>query len=83
MNRKQFLLTSIAILMALVVGAVLNNIIHVPPAQAQERLTIPKSYGTVKGSMGNGLIFEDSKGTIRLVDVSDGHRGQVFEIQRQ
>lgn len=83
MNRKQFLLTSIAILMALFVGAVLNNIIHVPPAQAQERLTIPKSYGTLKGSIGGGLIFEDLKGTIRLVDIGE-RRGRVeVEIQRQ
>lgn len=35
MNKKQFLLASIAILGALVVGLVLNNWIHVPSAHAQ------------------------------------------------
>jgi hypothetical protein len=69
MNRKQFLLTSIAVLVALVVGAVLNNFIHIPTAQAQQVYTIPKSFGTLKGSAGVHLIFEDSAGTIRLVYV--------------
>ncbi|HVS80398.1 MAG TPA: hypothetical protein VHE60_01530 [Pyrinomonadaceae bacterium] len=35
MNKKRFLLTLIAILVALAVGAVLNSILHVPTAQAQ------------------------------------------------
>ncbi|MEN3334141.1 MAG: hypothetical protein V7641_3506 [Blastocatellia bacterium] len=39
MNRKQFLLTSVAILYALIAGAALNNILHVPSAQAQAMRT--------------------------------------------
>ena len=35
MNRQQFLVTSIAILLALSIGAVLNSIFHVRTAQAE------------------------------------------------
>ena len=82
MNRKRFLVTSIAILMALVVGAALNNILYVQRAQAQGRRTIPKSWGTLKGSVGISLIFEDSTGTIRFVGVAQEANGVGGEIQR-
>lgn len=84
MNLKRFFLTSIAILMALVVGAALNSILHFPSVQAQESqpLTIPKSYGTLKGSFGmTALIFEDTTGTIRIVNLNNGGRGAI-EIRR-
>jgi len=57
MNRKRNLLTLIAILMALVVGAALNNILHLPSVQAYTPLTIPKSYGTLKATMRAALIL--------------------------
>jgi hypothetical protein len=83
MNRKQFLLTSIAILVALVVGAALNNILHIQAAQAQASRTIPKSWGTVKGAAGEHLIFEDSAGTIRLVYIGpELNSTKVSEFQR-
>jgi hypothetical protein len=69
MNRKQLLLTSIAILIALVVGAALNNILYIQPVEAQAPRTIPKSWGTLKGGANVHLIFEDSTGTIRIVDI--------------
>ena len=69
MNRKRFLLTSITILISLAVGAVLNNILQVQSVEAQAPMSIPKSYGTLKGSAAVSLIFEDSAGTIRLVQV--------------
>jgi hypothetical protein len=40
-------------------------------AQAQAPRTIPKSFGTLKGAMNGRLIFEDSTGTIRIVDTAD------------
>lgn len=40
-------------------------------AQAQAQRTIPKSFGTLKGELICYLIFEDSTGTIRLVDTAD------------
>jgi hypothetical protein len=86
MNRKQFLLTSIAILIALFVGAALNNILYVQPAQAQgvrTPRTIPKSWGTLKGSASVYLIFEDSTGTIRVVDIQNElNRPGVSEFHR-
>ena len=62
MSTKQFLLTSIAILIALVVGAASKNILNVQSTQAQTGglRTIPKSWGTLKGSIGASLIVEDS-----------------------
>jgi hypothetical protein len=71
MHRKRFLLTSIAIFIALVVGTVLGNSLFARPAQAQAPRTAPKSYGTLKGAVGNHLIFEDSTGTIRIVNIQD------------
>ncbi len=84
MNRKRFLLTSIAILIALVVGAALNNIFQVQPAQAQGPRTIPKSWGALKGSAGVHLIFEDSTGTIRIVNIQAemNSRNPVSEFRR-
>jgi hypothetical protein len=86
MNRKQFLLTSIAILIALVVGAVLNNILQVQSVEAQAPQSIPrsipKSYGALKGSVGNSLIFEDSAGTIRFVNVFTEAHGTGATIRR-
>ncbi|MFY9621424.1 MAG: hypothetical protein WAQ99_16555 [Pyrinomonadaceae bacterium] len=81
MNRKRFLLTSIAILIAFVAGAALSNILQVQSAQAQRApMTIPKSYGTLKGAVLTSLIFEDSTGTIHLVNLESG--GRVAEIRR-
>lgn len=41
-------------------------------ALAQENVTIPKSYGTFKGSDGGRFIFEDSNGVIRVVYAESG-----------
>jgi hypothetical protein len=71
MTRKQFLLALIAILVALVVGAALNNILHLPTAHAQDQCVVPKAWGTYKGQGSNSrggpaFIFEDAAGTIRV-----------------
>jgi hypothetical protein len=54
-------------------------------AQSDQTLTIPKSYGTFKGAMGNGrdssLIFEDAQGTIRLVSWPAGRLQATFMRQ--
>jgi hypothetical protein len=36
-------------------------------AVAQDRAAVPKSYGPLRGTIQNMLVFEDSAGTIRLV----------------
>lgn len=41
------------------------------PAYAQPA-TIPKSWGPCRGGLGALLIFEDSAGTVRLVDARSG-----------
>ena len=84
MNRKQFCLSSIAILVALLVGAALNTVFHVQPAQAQtgRQRAIPKDWGTLKGSVGLSLIFEDSNGTIRVVNIDPRIAQDTWEFRR-
>ncbi len=41
-------------------------------AQAQEPLSIPKAWGSVKGTIAGFLVLEDSAGVIRLVGSSTG-----------
>lgn len=49
------------------------------PAYAQvKQTTIPKSWGPCKGAVGGALIFEDSAGTIRLVDAGRGNLGVTY-----
>lgn len=47
-------------------------------AIAADAQTIPKSWGTLKGSIGTFLIFEDSEGTVRLVFMEDVSRYRTF-----
>lgn len=50
------------------------------PAYAQvSQTTIPKSWGPCKGAVGGVLIFEDSAGTIRLVDARKGNLEITYE----
>jgi hypothetical protein len=83
MNRKQYILTSIAILVAFVLGAALSNLLHVPSTQAQETQTIPKNFGTLKGGLASALIFEDAAGTIRIYELNIASRGRVLEFRRK
>jgi hypothetical protein len=47
-------------------------------AQSQRQFAVLKSWGTVKGTMGDMLIFEDSSGTLRFVDTSKN--GNVYLV---
>lgn len=50
------------------------------PAYAQaKQATIPKSWGPCKGAVGGALIFEDSAGTVRLVDAGRGNLEVIYE----
>jgi hypothetical protein len=40
--------------------------------RAQTTTVIPKSYGKIVGATANLLVFEDSVGTLRLVDYTSG-----------
>ena len=69
----------LAVLFLLVFVVVLAvGLLHTRKAYAQssQGVAIPKSYGTCRGGTvypnAFALIFEDSSGTIRLVDVKDG-----------
>lgn len=48
-------------------------------AQAQGIPAIPKAWGSCKGAAGVSLIFEDSAGTIRLVNARDGQLHTTFQ----
>ena len=45
--------------------------------RAEGPFTVPKSWGRCVGGMMGGLVFEDSSGVIRIVDM---HNGEM-EIQ--
>jgi hypothetical protein len=52
-------------------------------AQGQAPLTIPRSWGTLKGSIGTSLIFEDSTGTIHLLPIRyEGNIARSLELRR-
>jgi hypothetical protein len=50
--------------------------------QSTRPVSIPKSYGAFKGTTGPAMIFEDSSGTIRVVEVSDHDAQVVMTIVR-
>jgi hypothetical protein len=41
--------------------------------RAQSTVDIPKSYGRIVGAVPSMLVFEDSSGTVRLVEYTTGH----------
>ena len=55
-----------------------HSSVTVVHAQAQAQLSIPKSYGKLVGTVGSGFIFEDSTGTLRLIDAGTGQFVQAF-----
>jgi hypothetical protein len=61
------------------------------PAQFQQApaegkgCTVPKTWGTLKGVAERSIAFEDSAGTIRVIDIGPCMRGQtqlIVEINR-
>jgi hypothetical protein len=40
---------------------------------AQQAVNVPKTWGRCVGTMERGVVFEDSTGTIRIVDSVNGH----------
>jgi hypothetical protein len=55
-----------------VVALVLWAVLGTDRAAASGTLRVPKAYGQCKGGVGALLIFEDSAGTVRLVDARSG-----------
>jgi hypothetical protein len=43
---------------------------HKVYARDAREFSIPKSYGTLKGVGGSAFVFEDSEGTIRIVNMN-------------
>ncbi len=39
---------------------------------AQESISVPRSYGKLVGTPAGWLVFEDTSGTIRMVEVANG-----------
>jgi hypothetical protein len=68
---KNLVLRICAGVFLLVVGYMLgSNSPH--PVHAQSANSIPKSYGKFVAASSNFLYFEDSSGTIRIVDANGG-----------
>ncbi len=56
------------------------SVFNARKAYASSPDAIPKSFGSLKGTMGASLIFEDGSGTIRLVNIDEG---KLITIQRR
>jgi hypothetical protein len=71
MNRRMFYLLALVVL-AFLAGLYLAQ--EKPTVTyASANSSIPQSFGTCRGAMGNELlIFEDSYGTVRLVHPASG-----------
>lgn len=67
MQKKRSLRALFTLLLLLLLSwAVLPS--HQALARNAPEHTIPKSYGALKGAIADDFIFEDSSGTIRLVN---------------
>ena len=59
---------------------------NVAYAQSQVNGTVPKSYGrivtAIADSIGTGLVFEDSQGTIRFVSVTGMKEGELARYDK-
>ena len=74
MKRSVVQASLIACLLAL--GWLVGQVIPIE-ALAQERTTVPKSYGPFRGTIQNMLVFEDGAGTIRLVYMNGNLNAEI------
>ena len=63
-RRIQFVLLALAV----VLGWLLRDLRLEQAVHAASNLSIPKAYGTFKGTGMGSLVFESADGTIRVVD---------------
>ena len=54
---------------------------HQVDAKATREFTVPKSYGTFKSAVGTVLVFEDSDGNIRIVNMGDTSVQAIYHRQ--
>lgn len=79
---KRFLQVAVAGLLTFLVGfyagrAQLTTVHAQGPAPSGKVGTIPKTWGAFKGSAGvDNAVFEDSNGTVRLVDLGKFLQGR-------
>lgn len=66
MNR---IVVPIALAVALFTGFYLGRY-QVTTVHAQQSRSVPKAWGTFKGSIGSYMIFEDSAGTLRMFEIT-------------
>jgi hypothetical protein len=80
--RRQILIASVASLLLIVTGYELGTRSVVRANTGMDmQVAVPKSYGRIAGvipdSIGTGLIFEDTEGTIRFVSVTGMKEGEL------
>jgi hypothetical protein len=71
-----------AILAAYALGGRSAREVHAQAQKARFQCSVPKSYGTAKFISGNLLGFEDSSGTIRWVNITEGCKLEAV-VERQ
>jgi hypothetical protein len=67
MNKRP-LYVAVAVAMALMLGVWFHNEHGVVLGQSLSH-SVPRSWGTCKGGVTGGLIFEDTEGTVRIVNL--------------
>jgi hypothetical protein len=70
----------------LVLGGFLFGRFGTQQAHAQSHVAVPKSWGRCVGTFSKsggavGLVFEDSSGVVRIVDVGTGNAVMVYDRQ--
>jgi len=81
MKWRLLILGAMLLLGGYLLGKAVRSEVH-----AETHVSIPKSWGHCIGSLSKsggavGLLFEDSNGVIRLVDLGSGKAVLVFERQ--
>jgi len=72
------LLLLLPLLLFVFIAGLYTGQYEAPPVYATSNSSIPQSFGSCRGAMGNELlIFEDGSGTVRLVHPASG---MVFGI---
>jgi hypothetical protein len=81
MKKRLLVLGALLLVAGYFLGRVGSREVH-----AQTHVSIPRSWGRCIGSLSKsggaaGLLFEDSNGVVRLVDLGSGNAILVFDRQ--
>ncbi len=85
-TRMAVLLAFLLVVAGFFLGQARGRTVARPQATAPGGCTVPKAWGTFKGNFVTGIAFEDSSGTVRIIDALDCKNRKTnveLEINRQ